>query len=63
LDFFENYDEIILDIKEHLFEDGGEDGSNHSGNYTITIKPVKDIPHNPWQTYQGIKKLWTKCLG
>jgi hypothetical protein len=49
--FFGHYGEIVSDIKEQLFEDGLEEGINHTGNFTLRIRVIKDTPHHNY--YQG----------
>ena len=70
LQYFENYGEIMSDIKEQLFDDGGSEGLNRTGNYTLRIKLVKDIPqlipiHGKRIKihYPGVSRLCTKCFG
>lgn len=68
--YLENYGEIVSDIKEQLFDDGGDEGLNRTGNYTVRIRLEKDIPqlvpiHGKRIKihYPGVLKLCTKCFG
>ena len=44
MQYLENYGEIVSEIKEQLFDYGGDEGLNRTGNYTVRIRLEKDIP-------------------
>ena len=68
--YLEHYGEIVSDIREQLFDDGGEEGLNRTGNYTVRIRLEKDIPQlipihgkRIKINYPGVSRLCTKCFG
>ena len=70
-----HYGDILSEVMEDLFDDGGEqhldsNGTNRSGVYSVKIKLKKDIPqmvpiHGKRIKiyYKGIQKLCTNCFG
>jgi hypothetical protein len=70
-----HYGDILSEVMEDLFDDGGElhlesNGSNRSGVYSVKIKLKKDIPQmipiygkRLKIYYKGIQKLCTNCFG
>ena len=75
IEYLSNFGEIVSDIKEALFDDGGdpnaaEDGTNRTGNYNVKIKLNQDIPQlvpilgkRIKVHYPGVQRLCTNCFG
>ena len=73
--YLENFGEIVSDITEELFDDGGDplagsDGTNRTGNYNVRIKLARDVPQllpilgkRIKIYYPGIQRLCPNCFG
>jgi hypothetical protein len=73
--YLSNFGEIVSDIKEALFDDGGDpnaaqDGTNQTGNYYVKIKLNQDISQllpilgkRIRIHYPGIQRLCTNRFG
>jgi hypothetical protein len=73
-EYLSNFGELVSDIKEALFEDGGDpleaaDGTNRTGNYNVKIKLNGDIPQllpilgkRIRIFYPGTPRLCTNCF-
>ena len=74
VEYLSNFGELASDIKEALFEDGGDpheavDGTNRTGNYNVRIKLRGDIPQllpilgkRIRVYYPGIQRQCTNCF-
>ena len=74
VEYLSNFGELVSDIREALFDDGGDpleaaDGTNRTGNYNVKIKLRGDIPQllpilgkRIRIFYPGIPRLCTNCF-
>jgi hypothetical protein len=75
LEFLSHYEEVLSEVMENLFDDGGildseAHGTNRSGIYSVKIKLAKDIPQlvpilgrRVKIQYKGIRRMCTNCIG
>ena len=75
IEYLNNFGEIVSDITEELFDDGGDpftgaDGTNRTGNYNVRIKLAKDVPQllpilgkRIKIHYPGIQRQCPNCFG
>ena len=75
MDFLGHYGELVSDIVEELFDDGGlgdteAEGTNRTGTYVAKVRLWMDIPELvPIEgrrirvSYPGVRVLCTKCFG
>ena len=75
MDFLGHYGELVSDIVEELFDDGGlgdteAEGTNGTGTYVAKVGLWMDIPELvPIEgrrirvSYPGVRVLCTKCFG